>query len=93
MVNNVCALFKTMVKRSLSQYSKSTSNLSVAPPQPVSLRSTIQRLQEPLEERTADGNRGQRGSYMSATASSKNKSQGDIYVLSLIYDTFSIVCK
>merc|ERR1712154_467753 len=60
------------VKRTLSQYSQSTSNLPKVGPQPVSMRQTIQRLQEPAGE-LLETNGAK--SYMTA-ASSKNRTQG-----------------
>lgn len=73
---------RTTVKRSLSQYSQSTSNLPKVGPQPVSMRSTIQRLQDvdgaEIQE-TAGGARN----YMSGTAASKNKAQGGFGAASL----------
>jgi kinesin family protein 18/19 len=65
---------RATVKRSLSQYSQSTSVLPRVPPHPVSLRSTIQRLQEPEETPETRG-------YMTATASSKRKAHGGSGVL------------
>jgi len=70
---------RSTVKRSLSQYSQSTSNLPKVGPHPVSMRSTIQRLQDQdgagVEVQESSG--GARN-YMTGTTASKNKAQGGL---------------